>query len=59
MSRVLAARIAELRELKTAGRGLLVLRGRIVPVLALRALEGDALAHNCRLLLTWPPALAG
>ena len=45
MSRVLAAGVAELRELQTSGGRLLVLRGGVVPVLALRALEGDDLAH--------------
>ena len=42
---VLAAGVAELRKLQTAGRDLLVLGRRIVPVLAHRALEGDDLAH--------------
>jgi hypothetical protein len=44
--RVLAARIAELGELETARRGLLVLSGRIVPVLAHRTLQTDDLAHS-------------
>ncbi len=44
--RVLAARVAELGELQTAGRGLLVLGCGVVPVLALRALQCDDLAHG-------------
>lgn len=59
MRRVFAAGVAELRELQTTGGGLLVLRGRVVPVLALRALQCDDLAHSSNLLLTWPAALAG
>jgi hypothetical protein len=43
--RVLAAGIAELRELQTAGGRLLVLRRRVVPVLALGALQCDNFAH--------------
>jgi hypothetical protein len=43
--RVLAAGIAELRELETAGGRLLVLRRRVVPVLALRALQCNNFAH--------------
>jgi hypothetical protein len=43
--RVLAAGIAELRELQTAGGRLLVLRRRVVPVLALGALQCDDFAH--------------
>ena len=46
MVRVLPARIAELRHLQTAGRRLLVLGRRIVPVLALRTLQGNDLAHG-------------
>jgi hypothetical protein len=45
MRRVLAARIAELLELKPTRRGLLVLGRGVVPVLAIRALEGNDLAH--------------
>ena len=45
MGRVLAAGVAELRELQTSGGRLLVLRGGVVPILAIRALEGDDLAH--------------
>ncbi len=45
MVRVLAAGVAELRKLQTAGGDLLVLGRRVVPVLAYRALEGDDLAH--------------
>jgi hypothetical protein len=43
--RVLAAGIAELRELETAGGRLLVLRRRVVPVFALRALQCNNFAH--------------
>lgn len=46
MRRVLAACVAELLELQTAGRRLLVLRGGVVPVLAIRALQGYDLAHK-------------
>ena len=45
MIRVLAARVAELRHLKTAGGGLLILRRRVVAILAGRALQGDDFAH--------------
>jgi hypothetical protein len=47
---VLAAGVAELRELQTAGGRLLVLGGGVVPVLALWALKGDNLAHLTNLL---------
>jgi hypothetical protein len=43
--RVLTAGIAELRELKPARGGLLVLRRRVVPVLALGALQCNNFAH--------------
>jgi hypothetical protein len=43
--RVLAAGIAELRELKPASGRLLVLRRGVVPVLALGALQCDNFAH--------------
>ena len=46
VSCVLAARVAELRELQPTRRRLLVLGRRVVPVLALRALQGDNLAHR-------------
>ena len=46
MFRVLPANFAELRHLQTASRRLLVLRGRIVPVLAIRTLQGNDLAHR-------------
>ena len=59
MIRVLAAGVAELRELQTASSRLLVLRGRVVPVLAIRALEGNDLAHCGLLLLTWPATSTG
>src|SRR5215469_1382118 len=55
--RVLAARVAKLGELETSSRGLLVLGGRVVPVLAHRTLQADDLAHT--LLLTWPATSAG
>jgi hypothetical protein len=45
--RVLAARIAKLRELEAASSRLLILRRRIVPVLALGALQCDDFAHLC------------
>ena len=45
MLRVLSAETAKLVELETASGRLLVLRSGVVPVLALRALEGDDLAH--------------
>ena len=58
--RVLAAGIAELRELKPARGRLLVLRRRVVPVLAIRTLQGDDLAHWVLLeLLTWPATSTG
>jgi hypothetical protein len=43
--RVLAAGIAELRELEAASGRLLVLRRGVVPVLALGALQCDDFAH--------------
>jgi hypothetical protein len=43
--RVLAAGIAELRELETACGRLFVLRRRVVPVLALGALQCNNFAH--------------
>ena len=43
---MLAAGIAELRELEATGGRLLVLRGGVVPVLAIRALKSNDLAHN-------------
>jgi hypothetical protein len=43
--RVLTARVAELLELQTTGRGLLVLGRRVVAVLAIGALKGDDFAH--------------
>ena len=42
---VLAARITELRKLKTASGGLLVLGRRVIPVFAVRALKSDNFAH--------------
>ena len=55
---VLAARIAKLGELETARGGLLVLGGRIVPVLAHRALQGYDLAHKSSPKFGQPPRLA-
>jgi hypothetical protein len=46
MRRVLAAGVAKLGELEPACGGLLVLRRRIVPVLAIRTLQGNDLAHG-------------
>jgi len=45
MCRVLAAAAAELLELETASGRLLVLRRRVVPLLAIRALQCDDFAH--------------
>ena len=59
MRRVLAAGVAELRELEAPGGRLLILGGGIVPVFALRALQCDDLAHWVSLLLTWPATSAG
>jgi hypothetical protein len=42
---VLAAAVTELLELETASGRLLVLRRRVVPLLALRALQRHNLAH--------------
>jgi hypothetical protein len=42
---VLAAGIAELRELQATGGRLLVLRRRVIPVLALGALQCNNFAH--------------
>jgi hypothetical protein len=44
--RVLAARVAKLGELETSSRCLLVLGGRVVPVLTYRTLQADDLAHT-------------
>jgi hypothetical protein len=55
---VLAAGVAELRELKPASGRLLVLRRRVVPVLARRTLQCNNFAH-CLLLLSWPATSAG
>jgi len=41
-----AAEVAELLELETSGGGLLVLGRRVVPVLTVRALEGNDFAHD-------------
>ena len=45
MCRVLAAAVAELLELETASGRLLVLRRRVVPLLAIRALQCHDFAH--------------
>src|ERR1700756_4498239 len=45
MCRVLSAAAAELLELETAGGRLLVLRRRVVPLLAIRALQCHDFAH--------------
>ena len=45
MCRVLAAAVAELLELETASGRLLVLRRRVVPLFAIRALQCDDFAH--------------
>jgi hypothetical protein len=54
--RVLAATLAELAKLKPIGRGLLVLSRRVIPVLAVVALQHNIIAWhelfpigNCRL----------
>src|SRR5579859_6396544 len=57
--RVLAAGIAELRELQATGGRLLVLRGRVVPVLTSRTLQSDNFAHWCESSLVWPATSAG
>ena len=46
MRLVLAAAIAKLAQLKTTRCGLLVLRRRVVPLLALSALQCDDFAHR-------------
>jgi hypothetical protein len=43
---MLPAGVAELRKLETAGGRLLVFRGGVVPVLAIRALKSNDLAHS-------------
>jgi hypothetical protein len=43
---MLPAGVAELRELEATGGRLLVLRGGVVPVLAIRALKSNDLAHS-------------
>jgi hypothetical protein len=45
MCRVLAAAVAELLELETASGRLLVLRRRVVPLLAIRALQCHDFTH--------------
>ena len=46
MRRVLPARVAKLGELQPSRGCLLVLGRRIVPVLAIRTLQGNDLAHD-------------
>ena len=46
MRRMFAACVAKLGELQPACSGLLVLGRRIVPVLAIRTLQGNDLAHG-------------
>jgi len=53
-----AACVAKLGELQPACSGLLVLGRRIVPVLALRTLQGNDLAHDTSSLV-WPATSAG
>jgi hypothetical protein len=55
---MLAARVAKLVELQPASGGLLVLRRRIVPVLAIRTLQGNDLAHDTSSLV-WPTTSVG
>ena len=45
MHLVLTAAITELLQLKTAGDGLLVLRRRVIALLALRAFQRDDFPH--------------
>ena len=52
---MLAARVAELLELQTARRRLLVLRRRVVSVLTIGALQGNDLAHRTTFLCGSPP----
>jgi len=47
MHLVLTAAITELLQLKTAGDGLLVLRRRVIALLALRAFQRDDFPHIC------------
>jgi hypothetical protein len=56
---VLAARVAKLGELEAAGGRLFVLGGGVVAVLALRALQGNDLAHGGKSSLVWPATSAG
>src|ERR1700755_3324696 len=57
MCRVLAAAAAELLELETASGRLLVLRRRVVPLLAIRALQCHDFAHLSILPHRSQPAL--
>ena len=51
---VLPAMRAELLHLQALRRGLLVLRGRIIPILAFRALKSNDVARHCFRLLVVP-----
>ena len=58
---VLAAAVTELLELKTAGGRLFVLRRRVIPLLALSALQCDNFPHSLTLSIRqhfqgWPAA---
>ena len=55
MCRVLAAAIAELRELQTASGRLFVLRRRVIPLFAFRTLKGNYFTHKS--ILTDPGAV--
>jgi len=60
MRGVLPAGVAELGELEPARGCLFILGGRVISVLALRALHRDDFAHGIGLLfLTWPATSAG
>jgi hypothetical protein len=58
MCRVLAAAVTELLELETASGRLLVLRRRVVPLFAIRALQCDDFAHLPILPHWFKPAFA-
>ena len=58
MCRVLAAAVTELLELETASGRLLVLRRRVVPLFAIRALQCDDFAHLPILPHRFQPAFA-
>jgi len=58
MRRMLPARVAKLGELQPSRGRLLVLRRRIVPVLTIRTLQCNDLAHDTSSLV-WPTTSAG